>query len=81
MDAAEVALADAKDEVSLGENTMDAMVVDESAALVLGFQRGAENGQAISKSRVVLGVDGFVDKIRNPVEMSVDKHDFNERSN
>ena len=79
MDAAVVALADAKDEVPLGQDTMNALIVSAPAAFALDFQRGSENGRAISKSRIVLGEGVFIDKIVKPIDMPIDEHDFNER--
>jgi hypothetical protein len=76
-----VALANAKHKVSLGENTMDAVIVDAPAALILGFQCGSENRHAISSSRVVLGVGVFINKIAKPIKLSIDEHHFDERLN
>ena len=81
MDATFVALADAKYEAPLGKNTMDAMIVDAAAALFLDLQRGEENGHAVSQSRAVFGVGVLVYKIRNPAELTIDEHQFNERPN
>ena len=79
MDAIVVALTDTKYKASFGENTMDAMVVDTSAALFPDFQRRAEKRSTIAQSWVVFGVSLLVYKICYPVELPVDEHRRNER--
>jgi len=79
MDAAVVALADAKNKAPLGKNAMDTLIVNAPAAFILDFQHGSENGRAISESRIVLGQGVFIDKIVKPIDMPIDEHDFNER--
>ena len=60
---------------------MDAMIVNVTVDFILGRQRGVENGRAIARSRVVLGVGVFIDEIIELLEVPIDEHDINKGSN
>ena len=48
MNTAKIALANAKCKVPFGEDTMNAMIVDASAALILDFQCASQFRHAVS---------------------------------
>ena len=78
MYAAIASLADAENVVPFRQHSMDTVVADSSAVVVLSLQGSLETRNAVGKLRVVSRELLLINELAQSIKLTFDKYGFNE---